>query len=61
MLAGLTWLIRSLALIILIKNLGRHTRERLLQAQEQVKLFYDTKHLDVAFLVCDWVWVKLLQ
>jgi hypothetical protein len=36
-------------------------RERLLQAQEQVKLFYDAKHTDAAFSVGDWVWVKLLQ
>jgi hypothetical protein len=36
-------------------------RERLLQAQEQAKLFYDAKHSDAAFSVGDWVWVKLLQ
>jgi hypothetical protein len=36
-------------------------RERLLQAQEQMKLFYNAKHTDVAFSVGDWVWVKLLQ
>jgi hypothetical protein len=35
--------------------------ERLVQAQEQVKLFYDVKHTDVAFCVGDWVWVKLLH
>jgi hypothetical protein len=35
-------------------------RDRLLQAQEQVKLFYDAKHTDMAFNVGDWVWVKLL-
>jgi hypothetical protein len=36
-------------------------RDRLHQAQEQVKLFYDAKHTDMAFSVGDWVWVKLLQ
>jgi hypothetical protein len=33
----------------------------LMQAQEQMKLFYEAKHTDVAFSVGDWVWVKLLQ
>jgi hypothetical protein len=36
-------------------------RERLLQAQEHMMLFYDAKHTDVSFSVGDWVWVKLLQ
>jgi hypothetical protein len=36
-------------------------RECLLQAQEQVKLFYDAKHTYVAFSTGDWVWVKLLH
>jgi hypothetical protein len=35
-------------------------QERLLQAMEQMKLLYDAKHMDVAFLVGDWVWVKML-
>jgi hypothetical protein len=36
-------------------------RERLVQAQEQVKLFYDVKHTDVSFSIGDWVWVKLFH
>jgi hypothetical protein len=36
-------------------------RERLLQAQEQAKLFYDAKHTSMAFGVGDWVWLKLLH
>uniref|UniRef100_A0A0A9HMQ5 Tf2-1-like SH3-like domain-containing protein n=1 Tax=Arundo donax TaxID=35708 RepID=A0A0A9HMQ5_ARUDO len=36
-------------------------RECLRQAQEQAKLYYDTKHTEVAFGVGDWVWLKLLH
>lgn len=36
-------------------------RDHLLQAQEQVKLFYDAKHTTMPFSVGDWVWVKLLH
>ncbi len=36
-------------------------RERLLQAQDYAKLFYDDKHRDVAYGVGDWVWVRLLH
>ncbi|XP_072146638.1 uncharacterized protein [Setaria viridis] len=36
-------------------------RERLLQAQEHAKLYYDAKHTEMAFGAGDWVWVKLLH
>jgi hypothetical protein len=42
-------------------NFLQDARDRLLKAQEQVKLFYDAKHTDIAFSVGDWVWVKLLH
>lgn len=36
-------------------------RERLLQAQDYAKLYYDNKHRDMAFAVGAWVWVRLLH
>jgi hypothetical protein len=36
-------------------------QERLLQAQEQAKLFYDARHTPMEFGDGDWVWVKLLH
>jgi hypothetical protein len=36
-------------------------RERLLQAQEHAKLYYDNNHREVAFGEGDWVWLRLLH
>ena len=36
-------------------------RERLLQAQQLSKKFYDTSHRDREFAVGDWVWLRLLH
>ena len=36
-------------------------RERLLQAQEHAKLYYDSNHRAVAFGEGDWVWLRLLH
>jgi hypothetical protein len=36
-------------------------RERLHQAQEYAKLYYDNNHHEVVFGVGDWVWVRLLH
>ena len=34
-------------------------RDRLLQAQQRDKLYYDSKHREVAFDVGQWVWLRL--
>jgi hypothetical protein len=34
-------------------------RERLLQAQDQMKEGYDARHRDLEFVVGDWVWLRL--
>ena len=34
-------------------------RDRLLQAQQRMKLTYDASHREVCFEVGDWVWLKL--
>jgi hypothetical protein len=39
----------------------QEAQDRLLQAQEHAKLYYDAKHMNIAFGVGDWVWVKLLH
>ena len=36
-------------------------RERLLQAQQLSKKYYDASHRDVEFAVGDWVWLRLLH
>jgi hypothetical protein len=36
-------------------------RQRLLQAQQLSKKYYDTNHRDVEFTVGDWVWMRLLH
>jgi hypothetical protein len=36
-------------------------RQRLLQAQQLSKRFYDANHRDVEFAVGDWVWLRLLH
>jgi len=37
------------------------TRERLLQAQQLSKKYYDASHCDWEFAVGDWVWLRLLH
>ena len=36
-------------------------RQRLLQAQQLSKKYYNTNHRDVQFAVGDWVWLRLLH
>ena len=36
-------------------------RQRLLQAQQLSKKYYDTNHRDLEFAVGDWVWLRLLH
>ena len=36
-------------------------RERLQQAQDYAKRYYDANHRDLTFNVGDWVWVRLLH
>ena len=36
-------------------------RQRLLQAQQLSKKYYDTNHQEVEFTVGDWVWLRLLH
>jgi hypothetical protein len=36
-------------------------RDRLLQAQEHARRFYDAHHRDLEFSVDDWVWLRLLN
>jgi hypothetical protein len=36
-------------------------RQRLLQAQQLSKKYYDANHRDVEFAVGDWVWLRLLH
>jgi hypothetical protein len=36
-------------------------RDRLLQAQEHARRFYDGTHCDMEFKVGDWVWLRLLH
>jgi hypothetical protein len=36
-------------------------KERLEQAQQQYKKFYDTKHHEVEFAVGQWVWLRLIH
>lgn len=36
-------------------------RERLHQARQLTKHYYDTRHCDVEFAVGDWVWLRLLH
>jgi hypothetical protein len=37
------------------------TRERLEQAQNHYKLYYDRKHREVEFQVGQWVWLRLIS
>ncbi|WVZ93720.1 hypothetical protein U9M48_039677 [Paspalum notatum var. saurae] len=39
----------------------REVRERLLQAQEHARRYYDAHHRDLEFAVGDWVWLRLLH
>jgi hypothetical protein len=36
-------------------------RQRLLQAQQLSKKYYDANHRDVEFAIGDWVWLRLLH
>ena len=40
---------------------SREVRQRLLQAQQLSKRYYDANHREVEFTVGDWVWLRLLH